>query len=79
LDFGLFLLPLGRPPSLPFSRDVAALRLLLAAPMQAGQIISTLCIGHFMWNNNLTGRFLQSKPAYLLLRLPAGSLVGFGA
>ena len=36
-DFGLFLLPLGRPPSLPLTLDVAALRLLVVSPRQAGQ------------------------------------------
>jgi hypothetical protein len=35
--FGLFLLPLGRPPSLPFTLAAAALRLLVNSPRQAGQ------------------------------------------
>ena len=35
--FGLFLLPLGRPPSLPFSRAAFLLALLVILPLQAGQ------------------------------------------
>jgi hypothetical protein len=36
-DFGLFLLPLGLPPSLPLSRDAVALRSVFTAPRHPGQ------------------------------------------
>lgn len=36
-SFGLFLLPFGRPPSLPFLREEVALRALVTSPRHAGQ------------------------------------------